>query len=411
MQRQQPHVRRSGRKPRLEMRQRMDLAVVFGGAAQVRQAQRGAQGRAVVARFQRGVAQSDGRRYPVVVEQGAHGHRGHARVRQVRRVQCRRDAGRLGRVAVARVGQHPPVRVGGRGQRQGVRLARDPGGVLDPTGLNAQLYARGVQAGVFGRDAGGGVGLGDGAVPLLGAAQQAGEQAALVHARGVGGDHCLQRGDRRRVAGLAHPGRHQQAARVAPAVRRLRKRRPQRRHGLRGIGRLQDALDHITQPRGGVRFRGVARAAPFDRRVNHGAIPQQGHRRAQHEHQHEAQRQRLQQQDGGARTAGPVGGHRLRDDGQVALQTQGIGHGLLVRLLRQGQVRVRESLGIAQRLIGFQLPGLGVAVAAQALAHGRQPLFSAATCVSAGLSMKWSLLPSARILSRLTCAPLSSVSS
>ena len=75
-------------------------------------------------------------------------------------------------------------------------------------------------AGVFGRDAGGGVGLGDGAVPLLGAAQQAGEQAALVHARGVGGDQCLQRGDRRRVAGLAHPGRHQQATRVAPAVRR-----------------------------------------------------------------------------------------------------------------------------------------------------------------------------------------------
>ena len=98
--------------------------------------------------------------------------------------QCRRDAGRLGRVAVARVGQHPPVRVGGRGQRQGVRLARDPGGILDPTSLHAQLYARRVQAGVFGRDAGGGVGLGDGAVPLLGAAQQAGEQAALVRARG-----------------------------------------------------------------------------------------------------------------------------------------------------------------------------------------------------------------------------------
>ena len=177
----------------------------------------------------------------------------------------------LGRVAVARVGQHPPVRRRARpapGRASGARPRRRP----RSDGLNAQLYARRagwrLRARCRRRRR---PGRWRGPIARCG---PAGWRAGGARPRArVGGDHCLQRGDRRRVAGLAHPGRHQQAARVAPAVRRLRKRRPQRRHGLRGIGRLQDALDHITQPRGGVRFRGVARAAPFDRRVNHGAIP------------------------------------------------------------------------------------------------------------------------------------------
>ncbi|KAG1166081.1 hypothetical protein G6F35_018405 [Rhizopus arrhizus] len=97
--------------------------------------------------------------------------------------------------------------------------------------------------------------------------------------------------------------------------------------------------------------------------------PQQRHPHPRDEHQHKAQCQRLQQQNPRTRAARPVGRHRLRDDGQIPLQPQRVRHGLLVRLLRQRQVRIRERLSVPQGLVGLELLRFGIAVAAQATAQ------------------------------------------
>ncbi|WYX49969.1 hypothetical protein WJ977_23590 [Achromobacter xylosoxidans] len=266
------------------MRQGVHFAVVVRGAPQVRQPQRCAQRRGIVPRVQRRIAQQDRRLDPVVVEQRAHSHRRHARIRQVIGLQGHGDAGRLDRVAVARKGQHPPVRVARRGRRQGDGLARDVGRLRDMPGLHPQLNPRALQRRGIRRDGGGGVRLGDGAFPLLGAAQQAGEQAAVVGARRIGLDQPFQRGDRRFQSPHPHERRHQQAARIAPALFHPRQRRPELGHGLQGVVRLQDPLDDRAQAAGGIAGGGVCDgggrrrcrcrggAGAFYRRINHGAI-------------------------------------------------------------------------------------------------------------------------------------------
>ncbi|MNV24940.1 hypothetical protein D3C71_1160200 [compost metagenome] len=173
----------------------MHLAVIFSAPPKVRQAERRAQSGAIVPRAQRRIAKLNGGLGTVIVHQGTHGNGRHALVRQLVRVQRRRDACRISRIAVARKGQHPEVRFAGVRVRDVQRGASDVGGLGDTAGLHAQLDPRGVHGCGFRRQRAGGVGLGDGAFPLLGAPQQAGQRAALIGAQGVGGNQHLQRGN------------------------------------------------------------------------------------------------------------------------------------------------------------------------------------------------------------------------
>ncbi|RBL86980.1 hypothetical protein DDE05_06670 [Streptomyces cavourensis] len=120
------------------------------------------------------------------------------------------------------------------GERQRVGLARNVGGLFDPSGLHAQLYPYGLQRRGIRRDDGGGVRLGNGAVPLLGATQQAGKHAAVIGAYRVGVHQLFQHGDRQFQAAGSHQRRHQQAAHVAPAVLDPRQRGAERGQGRRG---------------------------------------------------------------------------------------------------------------------------------------------------------------------------------
>ncbi|MCY1532119.1 hypothetical protein D9M68_673680 [compost metagenome] len=120
-----------------------------------------------------------------------------------------------------------------------------------------------------GFNASGRIRLGDGAFPLLNAPEEAGKQAALIGACRINGDHYLQRGDRRPGLAFPHERRHQQAARIAPAVGGLPQRRLQHWHLAQGIGRSVDLLDHFAQPGRGVGPGETIRSC----RINHGATP------------------------------------------------------------------------------------------------------------------------------------------
>ncbi|MNY08373.1 hypothetical protein D3C86_1412240 [compost metagenome] len=217
-------------------------------------------------RAQRRIAKLDGGLGAVIVHQGAHGNGRDALVRQLVRIQRRRDTRRVGRIAVARKGQHPEVRFAGVGVRDVQRGAGDVGGLGDTAGLHAQLDSCRMHGRRFRRQRAGGIGLGDGAFPLLGAPQQAGQRAAFVGALGVGGNQHLKRGDGKRKPAFPHVRRHQQAAHIAPSIAETRQRRRELGHVARGVVGGQDFLDDFAQPRGGVGLRATCRDSRIDSR-------------------------------------------------------------------------------------------------------------------------------------------------